>query len=97
MPKLYMLIKQMSELLPRNLAVLTFDELLIAFSTKLNLLYSPAWRRSLLQMIKQKFFGKNSDLDDSGISLPAFPSRISVKLHNISVTSKMVNQGHNES
>ena len=32
----------------------------------------------------------NSNLDDSGISLPVFPSRTNMKLHNISVTSKMV-------
>ena len=35
-------------------------------------------------------FCKNSNLDDSGISLPVFPSRINLKLHNISVTPKMV-------
>ena len=35
-------------------------------------------------------FSLNSNLDDSGISLPVFPSRINLKLHNISVTSKMV-------
>ena len=33
---------------------------------------------------------KNSNLDDSGISLPVFHSRTNLKLHNISVTSKMV-------
>ena len=37
-----------------------------------------------------KNFSKNSNLDDSGISLPVFPSRTNLKLHNISVTSKMV-------
>ena len=35
-------------------------------------------------------FSKDSKLDDSGISLPVFPSRTNLKLHNISVTSKMV-------
>ena len=35
-------------------------------------------------------FSKNSNLDDSGITLPAFPSRTNLKLHNISVTPKMV-------
>ena len=43
---------------------------------------------------KAKFFAenfsKNSNLDDSGISLPVFPSRTNLKLHNISVTPKMV-------
>ena len=35
-------------------------------------------------------FSKNSNLDDSGMSLPVFPSRTNLKLHNISVTPKMV-------
>ena len=37
-----------------------------------------------------KNFSKNSNLDDSGISLPVFPSRTNLKLHNISVTPKMI-------
>ena len=37
-----------------------------------------------------KNFSKNSNLDDLGISLPVSPSRTNLKLHNISVTSKMV-------
>ena len=37
-----------------------------------------------------KNFSKNSSLDDSGISLPVFPSRTNLKLHNISITPKMV-------
>ena len=32
----------------------------------------------------------NSNLDDSGISLPVFPSRTYLKLDNISLTPKMV-------
>ena len=35
-------------------------------------------------------FHKNSNLDDSGISLSVFPSRTNLKLDNISVTPKMV-------
>ena len=35
-------------------------------------------------------FSNNSNLDDSGISLPVFPSRTSLKLHNISVAPKLV-------
>ena len=35
-------------------------------------------------------FSLNSNLDDSGISLSVFPSRTNLKLHNISVTPKMV-------
>ena len=37
-----------------------------------------------------KNFCKNPNLDDSGISLLVFPSRTNLKLHNISITSKMV-------
>ena len=40
---------------------------------------------------KAKLFAENfSNLDDPGISLPAFPSGTNLKLHNISVTPKMV-------
>ena len=35
-------------------------------------------------------FSWNSNLDASGVSLPVFPSRTNLKLHNISVTPKMV-------
>ena len=35
-------------------------------------------------------FSKNSNLDGSGISLPVFPSRTNLKLHNVSVTPTMV-------
>ena len=37
-----------------------------------------------------KNFSKNSKCDNSGISLPVFPSKINLKLHNIYVTQKMV-------
>ena len=43
---------------------------------------------------KVKLFAENvslnSNLDDSGVSLPVFPSRTNLKLHNISVTPEMV-------
>ena len=43
---------------------------------------------------KAKLFVKNvsnnSNLDDSGIFLPVFPSRTNLRLHNVSVTLKMV-------
>ena len=35
-------------------------------------------------------FSLNCNLDNSGISLPVFPSRTNLKLHNISVTPKIV-------
>ena len=75
---------------------MTFGELLIVFSIKVNLLYllySTAQRCCLLHLIKQSCLLKtfnNSDLDDSGISLPIFPSRTYLKLYNISVTPKMI-------
>ena len=37
-----------------------------------------------------EYFCKSSNLDDSGTSLPVFLSRTDLKLHNISVTPKMV-------
>ena len=39
---------------------------------------------------KAKLFAKNSNLDVFGISLPVFPSRTNLKLHNISITPKMI-------
>ena len=43
---------------------------------------------------KAKLFGENfslnSNLDDSGVSLPVFPSRTNLTLHNVSITPKMV-------
>ena len=35
-------------------------------------------------------FCKNPNLDDTGISLPVFPSKTNLKLHNTSVTPKLV-------
>ena len=35
-------------------------------------------------------FSKNTNVDDTGISLPVFPSRTDLKLHDIPVTPKMV-------
>ena len=35
-------------------------------------------------------FSKNANHDESGISLPVFPFRTNLKLHNISVAPKMV-------
>ena len=37
-----------------------------------------------------KNFPNNSNLEGSGIPLPDFPSRTNLKLHNISVTPKMI-------
>ena len=78
--------KQKIPLLPRNLALVTFGELLIVFLTKVNplhLLHSMVQRCYLLHLIKQ-------NLDDTGISFPVVPSITNLKLHNISLTPKMV-------
>ena len=40
--------------------------------------------------ISAENFSKNSNLDDSGISLPIFPARSNLKLRNISITHKIV-------
>ena len=65
-------------------------------STKVNLLYllfSTARRYCLLHLIKQNCLLETflwTNLDGSCISLPVVPSRTNLKLHNISVTAKMV-------
>ena len=41
------------------------------------------------KLFAENFF-KNSNLNDSGISLPVFPSITNLKLHNTSITPKMV-------
>ena len=93
---LHMLIKQKSPSLPKNLALGTFGELLIVFSIKVNLLYllySTSQRCCPLHLIKQNCLLKTflrTHLDDLNMSLCVFPSRINLKLDNISVISKMV-------
>ena len=72
---------------------LGFRDLLIVSSTKVNPLFNgPEVLSSASDKAKlfAKNFSKNSNLDDSGISLPVFPSRTNLKLHNISITPKMV-------
>ena len=93
-----MLLKQKSLSLTRNLALATFSELLIVLSTKVNLLYliyATDWRctsspASDKANLFAKNFYRNSNLDDSGISLPVFPSRTNLKLRNISITPTMI-------
>ena len=89
LPNLHMLIKQNSLSLPRDLALGTFGELLIVFSTKLicYILYSSA---SDITKLFTKNFSKNPNFDDSEISLPIFPSRTNLKLHHVFVTGKVV-------
>ena len=75
------------------MALKTFGELPIVFSTKvylLYLLYSTAWMCCLLHLLKQncllKTFLKTLILMTQA---PVFPSITNLKLHNISVTPKM--------
>ena len=91
-----MLIKQKSPSLPRNLVFGSFGKLPIVLNKDKSaipslfdgpdMLFSASYKAKLFA----EDFSKNSNLDDSGISLPVFPSRTNLKLHNISVTSKMV-------
>ena len=70
-----MLIKQKSLLIPRNLALLTFGKFLIVFSVANSattpLFNSPEVLSSASDKAKlfAENFSKNSNLDDSGISL----------------------------
>ena len=87
-----MLIKQKSPLLPRNFwrianSVLNKGKSAIPpLSNDSKVLSSASDKAKLFA----ENFSKNSNLDDSGISLPVFPSRTNLRLHNISVTPKMV-------
>ena len=76
------------------MALRTFGKLSIVLLTKVNRLYFNDLEVLCSASDKAKLFAenfsKNSDLDDSGISLPVFPSRTNQKLHNISATAKMV-------
>ena len=92
-----MLIKQKSSLLLRNVALVTFGELPMVFSTKVNLFLSPLFNgleafssTSDKAKLLAENFSKNSNLDGSGPSLPDFPSRTNLKLYNICVSPKMV-------
>ena len=75
----------------------TFGELLISVHNKSKSSISPLFDG--LEVLSFAFdeaklfaenVSKNFNLDDSGISLPVFPSRTNLKVHNISVTHKMV-------
>ena len=74
----------------------TFNQLLIVFSTKVNLLqlYLMAqWCSSASDTAKlfAENFSKNSNLDDSGISLLVFPYSTTLKLH-ISELSRLLSK-----
>ena len=92
-----MLIRQKNLSLPRNFAIGAFRELLIVFSMKVDLLYllySTARRFGVLHLIKQHFllktFLRTLILIAQDSKFISFPSRTNLKLHNISVTFKIV-------
>ena len=84
--------KTNSPSLPRNVALRTFHELLIVLSKvksaipPLDLLSSASDKAKLFA----ENSSRNSNLDDLVVSLPVFPFRTNLKLHNISITLKMV-------
>ena len=87
-----MLLKQKSFSLPINLAVKTFGELVTLFSREVNLLYilySTDQRCCLLYLIKPNYLLKTF-LTTLTLMTQVFHSRTNLKLHNISVTPKMV-------
>ena len=95
LPNLHKLIKQKNPSLPKNLALETFGELLIVFSTKVEFLFIPLCIPPLFSTpevlcsasdeakLCAKNFSKISNLEDSGISFPAYPSRTNLKVHNM--------------
>ena len=98
LPNLPMLIKQKGPSLSRNLALGTLGKLSIVFLAKVNLLYLlylKARRCFLFHLINQnrllKTFLRTLILMTQ-VSLPVFHSRANLKLHNISVTFKMVKE-----
>ena len=84
------------------MALKTLGKLLAVFLIQGNLLYllfndpevfSYASDKSKLIA---KNFSKNSNLDDSDIFLPVFPSTTNLKLYNISKTPKIIKKSHNK-
>ena len=91
-----MLIKQKDPLLPRNLALVAWriaNSVLNKGKSAIPPLFNGQEMLSSASDKAKLFaenFSRNSNLDDSGNSLPVFPSRTNLKLHNIFVTFKMV-------
>ena len=83
-------LKQRSSSLPRNLALRTFDKIHSVINKGKSAILPLFNRLEVLSFAsdKAKLFAKsfsiNSNLDDFGISLPVFPSRNNLKLHNLS-------------
>ena len=92
LPKLHMIIKQKSPSFAKNLIPWTSHKLLNKGKSAILPLFNGLEVLSFASDKLELFawnFSENSNLDDSGISVPVFPSITNLK-HNISVTSKMV-------
>ena len=83
-----MLIKQKTPSLPKNLALGTFGKLLSVLNKGKSVIPPLFSGSEVLSSASDnaklfvKNFSKNSNLDDLGISLPVFPSRTYLELHN---------------
>ena len=74
---------------------MTFGELIIVFSARVYLLYLfylVALSYCFLHRIVAENFSKNSNLDDSGISVPTFPSRTNLQMHSIPAIFNLLNK-----
>ena len=81
------------QIIKHNQQIFSFSNMLTCNSFLLSFIFAAAF--CLLFSYSSSYFfscnfSKNSNLDDSGISLPVFTSRTNLKLHNIYVTPKMV-------
>ena len=90
-----LLIKQKGPLVSRKLALVTRiansvlnkgKSAVLPLFNDLEVLFSESDKAKLFA----EHFSRDSNLDETDTSLPVFPSRTSLKLHNISVTPKMV-------
>ena len=91
-----MLLEQKNPSLPKKLGSRDFwriaNSVLNKVKSAIPLLFNgPEVLSSASDKVKlfAKNFSKNSNLDDSGISLPVLPSRANLRMHNTS-TSKMI-------
>ena len=98
LPNLHMLIKQKSPSFNRNLVLRTFGEFPIySVSNKGKSTIPPLFNGPEVlssasdnaKLLAEKF-RRDSNFDDSSISMPVFPSKIDLKLYNITITPKMV-------
>ena len=98
-----MLIKQKGVSLSRNLAHVTFwriaSNVLNEGKSAIPVLFNGPEVLSFAADKAKLFasnFSKNSNLDELGIFLIVFPSRINLKTHNILLTPKLVKKGYNQ-